>query len=44
MELLANKENNESYTFGYMLKQKYAADFIHAMIKKADDNEKRNHW
>ena len=26
-----------------MLKQKYAADFIHTMIKEADDNEKRNH-
>ena len=44
MSLLAEKENNESYTFGQMLKNKYAADFIHAMIKEADDNEKRNHW
>ena len=27
-----------------MLKQKYAADFLHAIIKEADDHEKRNHW
>ena len=33
--LLAEKENNESYTFGQMLKHKYAADFIHAMIKES---------
>ena len=33
MVLLAEKENNESYTFGQMLKQPDAADFIHAMIK-----------
>ena len=44
MELLAEKENNEYYTSGQILKQKYAADFIHAMIKEADNNEKRNHW
>ena len=33
MAFLAEKENNESYTFGQMLKQPDAADFIHAMIK-----------
>ena len=44
MELLAGKENNESYTFGQIIKQKDAADFIHAMIKEAGDNEKRNNW
>ena len=44
MSLLAENENNESYTFGHMIKQKYAADFIHAMIKEADDHEKRNNW
>ena len=27
-----------------MLKQKDAADLIHAMIKEANNNEKRNHW
>ena len=27
-----------------MLKQKYAADFIQAMMKEADDHEKFNHW
>ena len=27
-----------------MVKQKDAADFIHTMIKEADDNEKRNSW
>ena len=43
MEFLAEKENNESYTFGWMLKQKYLADFVHAMIKEASDHEKRNH-
>ena len=29
MALLTEKENNESYTFGQMLKQPDAADFIH---------------
>ena len=38
MALLSEKENNESYTFGQMIKQKDAADFIHAMIKEADDH------
>ena len=41
--LLAEKENNEFYTFGKMLK-KNAADIIHTIIKKTDDHEKRNHW
>ena len=27
-----------------MLKHKDAADFIHTMIKEADDNCNRNHW
>ena len=27
-----------------MIKQKDAADFIHAMIKEADDHQKRTHW
>ena len=27
-----------------MLKHKDAADFIHTVIKEADDNEKRNNW
>ena len=44
MALLAEKENNESYTFGQMLKQTGAADFIHVMIKEADDHESRYHW
>ena len=38
MVLLAEKENNESYTFGQMLRQPDAADFIHAMIKEADEH------
>ena len=42
MALLTEKENNESYTFGQMLKQPDAADFIHAMIKEADDHESRD--
>ena len=44
MALLAEKENNESYTFGQMLKQPDDADFIHAMLKEADDYESRDHW
>ena len=44
MALLAEKENNESYTFGQMLKQPDSADFIHAMIKEADNHESRDHW
>ena len=27
-----------------MLKQPDAADFIHTMIKEADDHESRDHW
>ena len=42
MALLAKKENNESYTFGQILKQPDAADFIRAMIKEADDHESRD--
>ena len=34
MALLTQKENNESYTIGQMIKQKDAADFIHMMIEK----------
>ena len=44
MDFLAEKENNESYNFGQMRKQKYVYDLIHAMIKEADDHEKLNHW
>ena len=44
MALLAEKENNESYTFGQMLKQPDAADFIHAIIKEDGDHESRDHW
>ena len=44
LAVLSEKENNESYTFGQMLKQKSAADFIHVIIKEADDNDERNHW
>ena len=33
MALLVEKENNKSYTFVQMIKQKDAADCIHAMIK-----------
>ena len=43
MALLAEKESNESYTFCQMLKQPDAADFIHAMIKEADDHESCDH-
>ena len=44
MVFLVEKENNESYTFGQMLKQPDAADFIHTMIKEADDPDSRDHW
>ena len=44
MALLAEKENNKLYTFGQMLKQPDDADFIHAMIKEADDHESRDQW
>ena len=39
MAFLAENENNELYTFGQILKQPDDADFIHAMIKEADDHE-----
>ena len=44
MALLTEKENNESYTFGQMIKQPDAADFIHAMIQEADNHESLYHW
>ena len=44
MVLLAEKQSNESYTFGQMFKKKDADNFIHAMIIEADDHEKSNHW
>ena len=43
MELLSEKENNGSYNFGNMIKQKNADNFIHAIIKEAHDHGKRNH-
>ena len=43
MALLSEKENNESCTVGHIIKQKYAADFINAMIKDDNDNKKCNH-
>ena len=43
MALLVEKENNESYTFGQMLKQPDAADFINAMIKEAEYHESCDH-
>ena len=44
MALLAEKEDNESYTFRQMLKQPDAAEFIKAMIKETEDHESRGHW
>ena len=44
MSLLAEKENNESYTFGQMLKHPDDAVFIYAMIKEADHHDSRDHW
>ena len=43
MAFLAEKENNESYTFGQILKQPDADDFIQAMIKEDDDPKSRDH-
>ena len=44
MAFLAEKENNETYTFSQMLKQPDATEFVKAMIKAADDHESREHW
>ena len=44
MALLAEKQDNESYTFREMLKQSDAAEFIKAMMKETSDHESRNHW
>ena len=44
MTLLAEKEDNESYTFRQMLKQPDAADFIKAMTKETSDHESKGHW
>ena len=44
MALLPENENSESYSFGQMRKQADTADFIHAIIKEADDHESRDHW
>ena len=44
MALVAEKQDNEAYTFKEMLKQPDAADFIQAMMKEANDHESRDHW
>ena len=44
MALLAEKQDNESYTFREMLKQSDAAEFIKAMMKESSDHESRGHW
>ena len=44
MALLAEKEDNESYTFKEMLKQPDASEFIKAMMKESSDHETRGHW
>ena len=44
MALLAEKEDNKSYTFRQMLKQPDAADFIKAMMKETCDHETKGHW
>ena len=44
MSFMAEKENNRSYTFGQIIKQNNAADFIKAMIKKFDIHETHKHW
>ena len=44
MALLAEKEDNESYTFKEMLKQSDASEFIKAMMKESSDRESRGHW
>ena len=44
MALVAQKEDNESYTFRQMLKQPDAAEVIKAMLKETDDHESRGHW
>ena len=44
MVLMAGKENNETFTFQQMLKEKDSANFIQAMKKEVDDHETRGHW
>ena len=44
MALMDEKENNESYNFGQILKQHNADEFIKATIKKADIHETHKHW
>ena len=44
MALVAQKEDNESYTFKQMLKQPDAAEFVKATMKETDDHESRGHW
>jgi hypothetical protein len=44
MALMAEANDNDTYTFCQMLKQPDAAEFVKAMIKEADDHETRNHW
>ena len=44
MALLAEKEDNESYTFKEMLKQPDASEFIKTMMKESSDHETREHW
>jgi len=44
MAFIAEKENNESYTFQEMLKQPDAVDFIEAMQKEVNDHKTRDHW
>ena len=44
MTLLAEKEDNESYTFRQMLKQLDTAGFINVMIKETSNHESKGHW
>ena len=44
MALMAEKEDNESYTFKQMLLQDDKVDFIKAMMKEAGDHESKGHW
>ena len=44
MVLMAGKENNETFTFQQMLKEKDCPDFVQAMKKEVDDHEIRGHW
>ena len=41
---MAEKEDNELYTFKQMLQQEDKMDFIKTMMKETSDHELKGHW